>query len=42
LNDFEFQKCIGKGGYSEVYLGNTIYSNIIVRHKGNGKLFALK
>ena len=33
LNDFEFLKCIGKGGSSEVYL---------VRHKGNGKLYALK
>ena len=33
INDFEFLKCIGKGGSSEVYL---------VRHLGNGKLYALK
>ena len=32
-NDFEFLKCIGKGGTSNVYL---------VRHKSTGKLFALK
>ena len=33
LNDFDFIKCIGKGGSSEVFL---------VRHKGNGFLYALK
>ena len=33
INDFEFIKCIGKGGSSEVYL---------VRHLFNGKIYALK
>ncbi|CAD8156679.1 unnamed protein product [Paramecium octaurelia] len=33
LKDFVFEKCIGKGGTSEVYL---------IRHKGNARLYALK
>ena len=42
LKDFIFEKCIGKGGTSDVYLGIVSYSSKIVRHALSGRLFALK
>lgn len=33
INDFKFKKCLGQGASASVFL---------VRHKGNGKLYALK
>ena len=33
LNDFKFMKCLGQGASASVFL---------VRHRGNGKLYALK
>ncbi len=33
LNDFRFMKCLGQGASASVFL---------VRHRGNGRLYALK
>lgn len=41
LKDFLFERCIGKGGTSDVYLG-IISLRLLVRHIVSGRLFALK
>jgi len=42
IEDFDFIKVLGKGGFATVYMGKFKTMIVLVRKRTSGKLFAMK